>query len=207
MEGQPRTVSNGEHGFETRCLRDGDMARAYALKCEYLDAMELAPWSARRAKYPELFCGCSLQGELIGVCYGWPFREDRPGAPDKLVLQGIAVISDYNGRGYGSRLLQFWEQQALRSGRWTVGVGSAGGYVDRFYLKNGYRPVQYMIGLPAESRPPAALRERYGAGGERVEHGRRLLYVDIREFDEDLRRRLLADFAADQVIAIMEKQL
>ena len=200
-------MSNWENDIEIRRLRDSDIERAYALKIEYLDPMPLAEWSARRGKYPELFCGCALQGELIGVCYGWPFREDRPELLDTLLLYGIAVISDYNGRGYGSRLLHFWEQQAVQSGRWTVSVGSASGYVDGFYLKNGYHPVHYMISLPAESCPPEALRLRYDIAAERVEHGRRLLYVPIDALDEGLRQRLLADFAADEVIAIMEKRL
>ncbi len=55
----------------------------------------------------------------------------------------------YNAQGRGGALLRALEGEARRRGYAAVSVGSADGYVERFYRKNGYVPVELKIFAPS----------------------------------------------------------
>jgi GNAT superfamily N-acetyltransferase len=125
-----------------RNIRPEDYANAFAFQCEYLDN-ETFPDFLQRVRqkggiYLAAFCG----EELVGICYGHPGRKPR-----EMTLQGIAVCLDdtknYARKGIGSRLLRCFEAEAKSGGATKVSVGSAADpKVERFYLKNGYEPVE-----------------------------------------------------------------
>ncbi len=96
-------------------------------------------------KYNQLFVGYYLDNALIGICFGYPFKEQRPEETTRMLLQGIAMIHPYNGAGRGGKLLRFFENQVKQQGEWIISLGSADGYVERFYLKNGYIPIALKI--------------------------------------------------------------
>ncbi len=127
-----------------RNIRSGDLLQAAAFIEEYLPG-DSDIFFRMYEKYPDLFAGCFMEDILIGICYGYPFAEQRPGEIDKMLLRGIAVRFDYQKSGLGSKLLGYFEDQVRKRGRWTISVGSAGGYVDWFYLKNKYVPIKYCI--------------------------------------------------------------
>lgn len=58
-------------------------------------------------------------------------------------LDGIAIRWDHQKKGYGSALLQEFVKAARAYGCKTVTVGSAGGYVEHYYIENGFVPIQY----------------------------------------------------------------
>jgi GNAT superfamily N-acetyltransferase len=62
-------------------------------------------------------------------------------------FKGIAVEANLWRHGIGSALLAEFERRVRDRGYSRIGLGSAGGYVDAFYEKNGYR-------RPAPSRRP-----------------------------------------------------
>ena len=193
--------------MEVRTLGDSDLAQAYEIKNEYLDQSPYPPWAAMRAKYPDLFAGLFHRAKLVGICYGWPFHEQRPEVRDAILLNGIAVVHPFNGQGHGGRLLRFFEGQVARRGAARITLGSAGGYVDRFYVKNGYAPTHFMIRFPADREPSPSLRAKYRIENERVVAGTRVLYAAVDTLDKALRERLKRDFTTDDVVAIMETRL
>ena len=79
-------------------------------------------------------------GSLIGIAFGVPVGPEA-------ILQGIAVAQDAAGRGIGSRLLQEFESVCTSAGLGAISLGSADGYVERFYRKNGYRVREYWVRL------------------------------------------------------------
>ena len=122
-------------------------------------------------------------------------------------LQGIAVRETVYGQGYGSRMLGFFEQQVKHAGYEAVSLGSAGGYVDRFYLKNGYEPIEFVFWVSGDFDLSPLLQAKYRIQDEPMEDGTRRLSVKIGSLDNGLRDRLLADFPVEQVTAIMCKAL
>ena len=64
---------------------------------------------------------------------------------DDFELNGIAVRWDRQRKGYGRQLLRAFEQAAAAYGSPEVSVGSAGGYVETFYMDCGYQPVEYKV--------------------------------------------------------------
>ena len=117
--------------------REEERAAFCALAAEYLP--DIAP--ARAWDMP-LRLGLFLEGRLIGLAFGQA-RSAR-----EFCLQGIAVAHPYNAQGRGGRLLRALEDEARRRGFAALSVGSAGGYVERFYQKNGYRAVELKIRTP-----------------------------------------------------------
>jgi len=199
-------MSSEDESIEIGCLGDAELKEACAIKLQYLDETPLEGWVAMRGKCRELFVGCRRQGRLVGICYGWAAGKERC-REGTIVLHGIAMVEEFAGQGYGSRVLRFFEEQVKRAGYGTVSVGSAGGYVDRFYMKNGYKPVAFMVCVPSDRSYRAELRGRYGVMAERVDGDLRRMYVDVSSLDGELRDRLMVEFDAIEVVAIMEKQL
>ncbi|MEU6584152.1 GNAT family N-acetyltransferase [Nocardia sp. NPDC046763] len=115
-----------------------DAARRLAV--EYLFGAEGVDrcWSWR----PDLVLSALLGERVVGVCFA------SPGSGTGIVVDGIAVDGSFAGRGIGSKLLSAWEVAARATGFTEVTVGSAGGYVEHFYEKNGYRPVEYCVTVP-----------------------------------------------------------
>ena len=123
---------------EIRPPRPEERAAFLAIAAEYLPGIP----PARVADMPLQLC--LARGEaLIGVAYA------EPRTRDELCLQGIAVVHPYNTQGRGGALLRALEGEARRRGYAAVSVGSADGYVERFYRKNGYVPVELKIFAPS----------------------------------------------------------
>jgi len=81
---------------------------------------------------PELFLGLYLDSELIGVIQGFP-RDDY------LLLSEIAVDIRFRGRGFGSLLIESFEDAAKSSGYKKIKLGAQDNAVN-LYLKNHYKP-------------------------------------------------------------------
>lgn len=114
----------------------------YAMQKEYLPDTDTEQCRKYSVLYEEVYLICCKEKELIGICYGWPRAEEDPADPS-FTLQGICIKWDEAAKGLGSKLLKAFEKGAEKSGYPVVGVGSAPGYVEHFYAKNGYVPVCY----------------------------------------------------------------
>ncbi|MEM7129055.1 MAG: GNAT family N-acetyltransferase [Chloroflexota bacterium] len=180
---------------------------AYQLKVEYLDDGPFEEFMAMYNKYSELFVGLFNAEELIGISFGWPLAEQFPEEKDEISLQGIVVRHDFAAQGLGSKLLAFWEEQVAKRSERFIGVGSAPGYVERFYLKHGYKPIQYLL-----YGNDLALAESLSAKGYEIVRTRMVedtMFVNVKtdRYAPDVRNALCKEFDADEVIYIFQKKL
>ena len=111
---------------------------------EYLPDSEEKAWKEKATIYPRTFLVILHKKEVVGAAYGWA-RENEDRNRKTFVLNGIAVKDAYRRSGLGTRLLQAFERAAKEYGAAVISVGSAGGYVEKFYLNNGYQPTEYKI--------------------------------------------------------------
>lgn len=187
-----------------------DQPAAFAIHQEYLDSEQsLAEFSILYQKYPSLYVGCYRAGELIGICYGYPFTEKRPEAKGVMVLEGIAVKYAYWNLGYGSQLLHFFENQVKAFPGYTkISVGSAANLeTENFYLKNGFTPIQLCIKVTAAHLPANFDALGYTFVAQRPLPGGVSLYLATTKRDKQEQAHLKATFNAEEVIFILEKAI
>jgi N-acetylglutamate synthase-like GNAT family acetyltransferase len=121
--------------MEIKILPQKDIKEFWKLQTEYLDKWTLDHLKTEYSKFPDLYVGCYEEGKLIGIAHGFI-------KGDIIILQGIAVKYDTWRKGIGTKILNFFEKQAKQTGKKIISVGSAEGFVEKFYLKNGYNPVE-----------------------------------------------------------------
>ena len=90
-------------------------------------------------QFPSAVVGYYIDDKLIGVCFGFEIDDEN------FTLDGIAIIEPYNAKGRGGRLISLFEQNVSALGYKNISLGSADGYVERFYIKNGYTPIELKI--------------------------------------------------------------
>ena len=116
----------------------------FALANEYLPGSSHKKMKCYSERFPKGFVALITDNEVAGVAFGWLRSIEHPD-DDSFMLDGIAVRYGYQKQGYGKLLLDAFEKAAADYGAPSVSVGSAGGYVERFYINCGYIPVQYKI--------------------------------------------------------------
>jgi len=129
------------HNETIQVIPPTDYSALATIVAEYLTGTENILEIAK--KCPGTTVGYYLGSELIGTAYGFPSEFD-----DGFSLDGIVVVEPYNAAGRGGKLLAFFEQQVAALGYSEISLGSADGYVERFYLKNGYRATELKILVP-----------------------------------------------------------
>lgn len=127
-------------------LTADQLAAAAELATEFLDESGAAGLASDFAAHPELAVTLTVDGVVAGVAFGHP---DGGGGA---TLEGITVDDAYTACGLGSLLLARFEQAAACAGYRDVNLGSGGGYVEHFYIKNGYRQTEYMVVIPDVDR-------------------------------------------------------
>ncbi len=116
----------------------------YRLVNEYLPDSDPAQLREYAILFPKAFLVLLENKEVIGVAFGWHRKLKFP-EDDSFVLNGIAVRHDKQQNGYGKQLLQAFEQVVKEYGAPFVSLGSAGGYVEKFYIDCGYTPTEYKV--------------------------------------------------------------
>ncbi|NKB68591.1 MAG: GNAT family N-acetyltransferase [Candidatus Latescibacteria bacterium] len=188
----------------TQLIPPADLQAAFAIKCEYLDDQPFDKFSRLYQTHADLFVGLYLDDRLIGLCYGWPFAAGGLEGANKIILQGIAVIEPYNAKGRGGLLLRHFEEQVAKRGRHTISVGSAGGYVEGFYQKNGYHPHQYMARIDRGSLPATT---DLTIDGHRDTDSETIVYLPAPTYDPERKALIKESLKAHEVIFIFEKQV
>lgn len=125
-------------------LSASQKAGFFALANEYLPGSSQEKMKRYSERFPKGFVALIKDDEVAGVAFGWLRSIEHPD-DDSFMLDGIAVRYDYQKQGYGKLLLSAFEKAAADYGAPSVSVGSAGEYVERFYIDCGYIPVQYKI--------------------------------------------------------------
>lgn len=135
----------------------------YALAEEYLPGSSQNKMKEREKIYPKAFTALISGGEVIGICFGWARKHDAP-SDSSFSLDGIAVKAPFQKKGYGKILLGEFERAAEEYGFDTVSVGSAGGYVEKFYIECGFIPKEYKVwsgGAPSVEKVFTDLEDYY----------------------------------------------
>ena len=135
-----RTVTVNEIMITT--LNTQNEARFYALAEEYLPGSDPEVMRKFAEMYPEAFLTISVDGTVAGAAFGWPRRHSDP-SDASFTLDGICIDIRLHRSGLGRKLLARFESAAKFYGAPAVSVGSAGGYVEKFYLSCGYLPKEY----------------------------------------------------------------
>jgi predicted N-acetyltransferase YhbS len=132
---------------EIRSATPADETAALALVGDLLPGMEEA-FLRCAARAPELALVAVDGGDVVGVCFA-----EVPHEGEGVVLDGLAVDGTRSREGLGTRLLAAFEERVAAAGFARVSLGSAEGYVEEFYLQNGYIPVEFQV-TTTEEEPP-----------------------------------------------------
>ena len=154
-----------------------DLQNAYKLHREYVDKKPFSYFKKYYLKNPKLFVGCFQRGKLIGICWGYVRK-------DTVTLNSIAVNYDYWRKGIGSKLLKTFEKQVKKFHKRTISVGSAEGFVEKFYMKNGYKPKLFLVRI-----------------------GNRKKYIKTEKYSPKMKEKIKKKYNAREVIYIFEKNL
>lgn len=129
---------------ECKIIRDEDYGAFEAIMNDYLPGNSAEKVLGMYRKYRDAFVGYYKEDNLIGICYGWP-RSEEVAEDSSFSIVGIAIVHPNHAQGRGAKLLSYFEQKVKEMGFTKVSVGSADGYVEKFYMQNGYIPKEYKV--------------------------------------------------------------
>ena len=155
---------------------------------------------------------------LIGIAVGKPFDQSwdqiaNPPADDYAVSVGESILLDsicidhrYWRKGFGSKLLAYFEGQAAGMGKRRVVLGAAEN-IDAFYLANGYEIVLISVWVERSKLPVQF--EKLGYGITRVYEfcGEVGLHIPAKKFEPERREEIKRAFNADQVNYCYKKEV
>ncbi|MFH1917803.1 MAG: GNAT family N-acetyltransferase [Nanoarchaeota archaeon] len=101
--------------------------------------------SQKFKEFPQFFIGVFLDNELIGIISGFP-RDDY------LLISELAIDSKFQGRGFGKRLVKYFEEIAKKNyNKINVGVqdetiGFYKGLKYKYFLLIQYKKEDYSLG-------------------------------------------------------------
>lgn len=188
--------------MEFKLIPKKDLKQVWKLQRDYVDRnVKLKEIKKIYYKFSELFVGCYEREKLIGICIPGIFNKE-------IYIKAVAVKKKYWRKGVGSKLLSLFEKQVKKFGQRTVDVPSASiEWVERFYLKNGYRPFQFQVRIRKSKVPRDYKNKKYKISNERIENKYKFLYIKTKRYNPRQRERIKKVFNADDVLYIMEKKL
>lgn len=130
--------------FEITTLSETDVEEFKELIKEYLPDSDIDVVRMRAKDYGEAYLTAKVDGKLAGIVFGWPRKIVDPN-DNSFCINGVAVRESFQREGIGSRLLAELEKAVAKYGCKKISVGSAGGYVEQFYISNGFAPKEYKI--------------------------------------------------------------
>ncbi|MFB6270026.1 MAG: GNAT family N-acetyltransferase [Halobacterium sp.] len=187
---------------DVRRVPEADFAAVYDLLCERVGDRDRETVRSWFDATPELFQGAYDDGDgLVGFALG------RERSETSAELAGIGVERAYTRRGIGSRLLAAFEDAAADAGYGRVSLGSAGGYVDEFYLANGYEPESILVRKSRDESLDEYREADFAVLRERVHAGVRKLYVAPGGYDPERVDAVRDAFDDPDALYVMEKYL
>jgi hypothetical protein len=122
-----------------KIIPESDYTALKQIVDEYLPGTNLTDLEKMCTQFPSTAVGYYIGDKMVGVCYG--FEIDC----ENFMLDDIAIVQPHNAVGRGGKLIALFEQCVSALGYTNISLGSADGYVERFYLKNGYTPVELKV--------------------------------------------------------------
>lgn len=185
--------------YEIKEIPEEDLEKAAELHNTYIEENPLEYYKKYYKEHPSLFVGCYEDEELIS--FAWAKYED-----EKLILGGICVKGDYWGQGIGSKTLSFLEEQIKEYNGDSLSLG-AGGDTEKFYLKNGYKPVSILVRVKPEKLPSDYEELGYRIDNVEKESEEVKIYITVKKVEEGLKKEIKDAFNASEVIYILKKNL
>lgn len=183
-----------------RGLSESDLGEALELQNQYTaQDRAMAEFRSKFRATPVLFLGADDDGNLVGICLGWPTDSDV------VELVGIDVAPARRGWGIGSRLLEQFETNAEDLGIQKITLGSAGGAIDRFYVSNGYSPSKILVRGTAETLPADYRNLGYDVVKGQSGKSSLKIHLGVDEYDPSDLETIRERFQDDEAIYIMEK--
>jgi hypothetical protein len=122
-----------------KIIPKSDYGTLKLITSEYLSGTDISDLNKMCENFPSAITGYYVDEKMIGVCYGFEINYEN------FALDGIAIIEPYNKSGRGGKLIAFFEQCVSSRGYKFISLGSANGYVERFYIKHGYTPIELKV--------------------------------------------------------------
>ncbi|CAF2937581.1 unnamed protein product [Rotaria sp. Silwood2] len=188
---------------EIRNVKYEELEQFWNIQQEYLDDWTFTHLQNQFNKYSSLFVAVFINNIMCGIAYGCEYDEIT------ITLQGISVLYKYWRHGIGSKLLNFFETKVNKT-KITVGVASDDA-VEKFYLKNDYKPKQFLIRIKSNQLPNDyeqkklnfhVINEKYNHINETI-----ILYIETLQYDNELKDNIKKNFHSFETIYIMEKTL
>jgi GNAT superfamily N-acetyltransferase len=182
-------------------LGEATFGEAVGVARSFMDEEEAIEFARTHVAHPDLSLVCrDSEGSILGVCFG------SVSPTSHATLRMISMKAEDAGQGFGSQLLRRFEESCAERGCASIGMGSSSEeYVERFYLKNGYTPVECWISFTQEP-PPAAL---VGLGIRRPRHVGNQFFVNVtaRRYDIEYKKHLKEKLRASEVGFVFRKTL
>jgi len=196
------TKSRGLIVLEFKTIPDKDLDEVIKLHREYVDENVKSEEIMRAyEKYSDLFVGCYHDGKLVGICIPDVLRGE-------LYLKSMAVKHEYWRKGIGSKLLGLFEERLRGRGIKRISVGSAPiTWVERFYLKNGYKPVRILVRLKLSNPSRNYNNADFEIAESRIEGNHKIIYINEKRYDPEIRERVRKVLNAEEALYIFEKTL
>ncbi|CAF1369767.1 unnamed protein product [Rotaria sordida] len=186
---------------EIRNVKYEELEEFWKIQQEYLDNWTFTYLQNQFNKYSSLFIAAFINNIMCGIAYGCDYDEIT------ITLQGICVLFKYWRHGIGSKLLKFFETKVNKI-KITVGVASDD-TVEKFYLKNNYKPKQFLIRIKYNQLPNDyeqkklnfhVINEKYDQINEAI-----ILYIETLQYNNELKDNIKKIFHSYETIYIMEK--
>jgi GNAT superfamily N-acetyltransferase len=188
---------------EVRNVKYEELEQFWNIQQEYLNNWTLVYLKDQYNEYSPLFVAAFINNSMCGIAYGSDYDEKT------ITLQGIAVLHKYWSCGIGSKLLKFFETKVAKI-KITIGAASSE-FVERFYLKNGYKPKQFLIRIKCNQIPIEyeqkkrnfhVIKEKSDQENDAI-----MLYIEMLEYDNNVKDNVKKIFNAYEAIYIMEKTI
>jgi hypothetical protein len=190
--------------MKIKLLPKKDLKKFWKMQKQYLDEYTFDYVEKDYKKNKTLYIGAYNKDRLIGIAYGHPSKNVK----SDIVLQGITVnhIKTYSRKGTGSKILNFFENQVKKLKKKSISLGSAEGYVEKFYLKNNYKPIELVIQV-GKNKLPKNYKRKYKIKGEKEDKKYKWIRMTQKNYDSKLQKELKKYFNAKEVIYIFKKKI
>ena len=183
-----------------KIMPESDYALLKQIVEEYLPGTSPDNLKKICAKHPTAVVGYYIENKSVGVCYGLEIDNES------FMLDGIAIVEPYNAAGRGGKLIAFFEQRVSDLGYKSISLGSADGYVERFYLKNGYTPVELKIYVEGEAWRDKCKNFKYPAVYTQAEGERTKLVIKVTDYPAMNKKEITEYYGGTHSFFVFEKK-
>ena len=168
---------------------------------EYLPGTKLTELDKMCERFPSAVVGYYIGDKMVGVCYG--FEIDC----ENFMLDGIAIVQPHNAAGRGGKLISLFEERVSAMGYKNISLGSADGYVERFYIKNGYSPVELKIYVEGSEWEHKARDYIYPVAYTQQEGERTKLVIKVTDYCRMDKAEIAAYYNGADAFFVFEKSV